>query len=89
MGVLRQRLSSALVELGANLLDPSQLKTSTNVHRSSMYVPGADILYGVGFKANISLARSAYKGKPTTTKELASRGTLHHGEHGVSYHVIG
>ena len=50
-----------------------------------MYVPGADISYGVRFKANISLARGSNIGKPTTTEELASRGTLYDGENIVAH----
>ena len=37
------------------------------------------------FEANISLARGSYIGKPTTTEELASCGTLYDGENTVAY----
>ena len=78
-------MRSASIEWGPNLVDPLQIKTSKNVCRLRIYVLKVGTWFGVGFEGCISLAREADRGKPTTTEELASRGTLHHGEHVVGY----
>ena len=69
--------------VGFNLIDPSQLNTSTNVRSSRIFVLEVGTWYGVGFEGCTSLTRRAYRGKLTATEELASRSTLHRGEHVV------
>lgn len=77
------RIELSVNRFGANLVKPSRLKTSTTVHRSRMYVPST--WYRVDSEESILSARGSYIGKPTTTEEPTSRGTLHHEEHVVGY----